>query len=529
MPAPKIILYFTPDVKETGRIPISDIKFDASEDFTRGRYQISLKHPCYINGDCTSIKSSVPSTASLTFKSICFGEKSKHVFKVNDYFEIWDVGETGSVDNFFGDWCFFRGIVKQTSSNEQGDSKTYTLNLENAGDWLLGDNAIYYLSQLITIRGQTPTKFFDSIKTKYGWLEGGKETEKGEKLGIDKVKSASELLETLVNGIGNERVNLLKKEFYDNQESIKPIDYETGTNVSQQNVFVADKISEMEGTIFSILAKFEGKPFSEMFIIETYFKSLIIWRNTRWRDSESKLCMGEKAGKPENLVSLYTDPKIKHESSRSFSSQEGTINEKIFSGALPENINRTNDDVINAIFIFPVMWGAKAGVPAIVAEQTAYDQEGAKEILDLNSVIRHGYRPISIELPFIPKYMDAEAFSKSTQSQREDSLNSQKAILGKYLSEHTDFAYSMYKNIQASGNGINVFQNNLHVTIADDFRIVRGKNIKNFFVDEETLWVNVNKITWYLDANEPRTTFEWDRGFEKGIGEVTTDQGFTYV
>ena len=161
MPAQKIVLYFTPDVKETGRIPLSDIKFDTSKYLERGKYEISLNHPCFIDGNCSSLKSSIKSTASLTFTSKCFGEKTKHVFKVNDYFEIWDTADEDD------SWCYFRGVVQQTSSDYQGNQRRYTINLENAAGWILGDNSVYYLRPLIIAKTHTPDNFFKPIKEVY--------------------------------------------------------------------------------------------------------------------------------------------------------------------------------------------------------------------------------------------------------------------------------------------------------------------------------------------------------------------------
>lgn len=523
MPAPKIVLYFTPDVKEIGRIPISDIRFEDSKKQDRGRFEITLVNPDFISGNCSSLKSSIKSTASLTFKRLCFGEKTEHVFKVNDYFEIWN----DSV--LFGEWCYFRGIVKQVSKAEEGFKKTITLNLENAGGWMLGDNSVYYLSQLIIIKGQIPSQFFNPIKTQYGWLLGGKETAKGAALGIFKIKTPGELLETLINGIGNERVNLLKKNFYDNHEAIKTVEYSTGIEVAKNNVFIPQRVSEMEGSILEILKKFEGRPFSEIFIVETPEKSKVIWRNSRWRDYQEKLCMGIFSGKVENLITLYTDPNIKYFQDKITETEEGSVVEKQYSGILSENINRTNDDVINAIYLFPSMYNTRKNVPETVAAQTAHDPEKAKQILDLNSIIRHGYKPATLELPFIPKYMDAEAFEKASKIQKDLAQTGAEGILGAYLNEYAGYASSMYKNSQDSGNGADVFQGNLQVNIADDFRIVRSKSDDIRLDEPESFYINPLKITWYFESSSPRTAIEWDRGFEKVRGELTIDQGFLYA
>ncbi|MCK5606071.1 hypothetical protein KAR91_29500 [Candidatus Pacearchaeota archaeon] len=524
MPAPKIVLYFTPDVKEIGRIPISDIKFEESKKPDRGRYEITLDTPCFLNGRTESLKSFVKSTTNLTFKRYCFGEKTEHVFKTNDYFEIWDDSVLAN------EWCYFRGMVKQVSKNEQGMQKTITLTIENAGGWMLGDNSVYYLSQLIIIQGQSPSNFFKTIKSQYGWIDqGGNETAKGESLGLDRIKTPGELLETLVDKIGNERVNLLRKNFYDDHESIKPIEYFTGPEVAKNNVFIPNKLSEMEGSMLEILQKFEGRPFSEIFIVETPEKSKIIWRNSRWRDYQEKLCMGTFPGKVERLTTLYTDPNIKYFEDKIFNSEEGPIDEKQYSGILSETINRTNDDVVNAFFLFPAMIDARKNVPSLVAAQTAYDQENAKKILDLDSIIRHGYKPVTLELPFIPSYMDAEGFNNSTVAQRTQSLISSDLILGQYLNEYTVYAEAMYKNSQDSGNGAVAFQNNLQVNIVDDFRIVRSKSDDLRLDEPESFYINPLKITWYFESTAPRTVIEWDRGFEKVRGEVFTDQGFLYA
>lgn len=524
MPAPKIVLYFTPDTKEIGRIPISDIKFEESKKPDRGRYEITLDTPCFLNGRTESLKSFVKSTTSLTFKRYCFGEKTEHVFKTNDYFEIWDDSILAN------EWCYFRGMIKQVAKTEEGEKKTITITLENAGGWMLGDNSVYYLSQLIIIQGQSPSSFFNPIKSQYGWIDqGGNETAKGAALGITKIKTPGELFETLVNGIGNERVNLLRKNFYEDHESIKQVEYFTGPEVAKNNVFIPEKLSEMEGSMLEILQKFEGRPFSEIFIVETPEKTKMIWRNSRWRDYQEKLCMGIFSGKVENLITLYTDPNISYFEDREFLSEEGLINEKQYSGILSETINRTNEDVVNAIYLFPAMLNARKNVPALVAAQTANDPNGAKEILDLGSIIRHGYKPTTIELPFIPSYMDAEGFNSASKIERDQVQIAGELTLGAYLNEYTGYAASMYEHSQDSGNGVVILQNNLQVNIADDFRIVRSKSDDLRLDEPESFYINPLKITWYFESSSPRTAIEWDRGFEKVRGEVYTDQGFLYA
>jgi len=517
MTAPKILIYFTPDVQEKGRIPLSDIKFEASKKLDRGKYEITLKTPSFISGNCTSLKSSIKSTATLTFKNECFGEKTKYVIKVNDYFEIWDDSVEGE------EWCYFRGIVKQTSSDEQGMEKRFTINLENAGGWLLGDNAVYYLSQLIIAQGQAPSNFFKPIKTLYGWVDaGGNPTSKGEALRFSLIQTPQQLLETLVNGFANERLKLLKKDFYDNSEAIKSLDYYTGSAINENKLFIANKLSEMEGAIIDILKMFEGRPFSEIFIIERTGKTQVVWRNSRWRDYEEKLCMGNSSGELENLITLYSDPNIQFTGDGLVNTDEGQTTERKYSGILTETVNKTNDTVVNAVFIFPDMFDSRRNVPTSVLAQTAYDSFQAKQILDLNSVIRHGYKPVNIKLPFVPGYMDPVEYDKTPPSKRSEVDDSQTAAIGRLMTEYTAYAVSMYNNIQDSGNGIDTFQNNLHCTIADDFRIVRSQT-------EEPLYVNVNKITWYFDSSSPRTAIEWDRGFERRRDSGFSPQEFGFA
>ena len=179
MPSPKIVLYFTPDVKEIGRIPIDSIKFEPSAYPQKGRYQISLKHSCFISGNCSSSKFAVKSTASLTFQDKSFGEKTKYIFKKNDYFEIWDEAD------IVRPWCFFRGVVTQRSKSDSGEEKRLTLTLENAGGWLLGDNSVYYLGSLIVARGQTANPYFKPIKEKYGWLSDSDHLMSDDEAGYD--------------------------------------------------------------------------------------------------------------------------------------------------------------------------------------------------------------------------------------------------------------------------------------------------------------------------------------------------------
>lgn len=510
MPAPKIVLYFTPDIQEIGRIPISSIKFDTSKFPERGRYEISISEPCFIDGNSSNLKSAIKSDAVLNFKSVCFGEQSKYIFKVNDYFEIWDTRDSDD------EWCYFRGVVKQPSSMQTGDKRTFSLSLENAGGWALGDNSIYYLGQLIITQGGNPSKLFNPIKSKYGWIDAsGKLTDKGEKIAFNKIKKPPELMETLVDLYANERIKILKDEFYEH-ESIKSIGFKTGVEISKETVFIANRLSKMEGSILQILTQFEGRPFNEIFITESTVQTNVIWRNSRWRDFNEKLCMGGLAGDQENLIILNTGE-------RSITDDYKNLGYKKvieYSKMITENINKTNADVINAIFIFPPSLSANTSVPTVVLAQTAFDPEGSKNLLDLNSIIRHGYRPIKINLPFIPRYLEGLVFSETESGERKLSNDAANNIRGKYLSEHTDIAASMYRNIQNSGNGASAFQNNLHCTVADDFKITRS-------IQEEDFFVNVHKITWYFDPEEPRTVLEWDRGFEQVRQEGKRDTSQT--
>jgi hypothetical protein len=510
MPSPKIVIYFTPDVKEIGRIPISDIKYEESKKQERGKKVISLKTPDLINANCSSLRSDIKSTAVLNFKSVTsFGEQTKFVFKVNDYFEIWN--EADPDDNF----CYFRGVVNQVTSNYTGDERVISLMLENAGGWAFGDNSIYYLSPLIITQQHSTSKFFDPIKTKYGWLENGKETDAAKAIDFTKIKTASKLLETLVNSYVNRRIEILREEFYNNSE-IPNIEVSVGDNVSGNQLFIADKMAQMEGSIINILRKYEGRPFAEMFMVENKDKTKVFWRNSRWRDQDNILCMADQAGAAENLVLLYTDPKAKIPSNRQFidNSQEGYKSAWQYSGFISENINRSNADVVNGIFIYPAVFSTKSNVPTSVLNQSQYDTFDAKQLLDLNSVIRHGYKPLEIRLPFIPSYMESKDYNDSSIDKRDKTRESIYTTQGEYLQQYTQYAYSMFQNIQNSGNGATVFQNNLHVSVADDYRIIRERS-------EEQFYVNVHKITWYFDANAPKTVFEWDRGFERNKLEDT--------
>ena len=511
MPSPKITIYFTPDIRETGRIPINDIKFSPADDLKRGRYQIDLDNPCLVSATCTSHRSAIKSTASITIKSTCFGEKSEYVFKTNDYFEIWDTSDT---DN---PWCYFRGVVQQPSRSQTAEKRSFVLNLENAGGWLLGDNAVYYLGQLIITQGQVTSNFFNAVKVRYGWADSaGKETAKGAALDLLKVKTPAQLLETLVNKIGNERVKLLKSDFYENQDSIKPVDYVTGEELSKgggNKVFVVDKLAEMEGSILNILSQFEGRPFAEIFMFETKEKTKVIWRNSRWRDSDDILCMGDASGKAENIVSLYTDPRVNYANTSfksTFSAQNGYLSEKLFSGFTGEETNKTTEDVVNAFYVYPVGFDTKKSVPNSVIAQIAYDEDEARQILDLDSVIRHGYRPIDINLPFIPDFGTQEDFSKKSSSERAADEQSHRRAQGAFMLEYTKYLRKMFKNIQNSGNGQTVMQNNLQCTVADDYRIFRTEQESPFFV-------NMHRITWLFNPNNPKTIFEWDRGFERPL------------
>lgn len=505
---PKITIYFTPDVKQPGRIPISDINFTASDNLKRGRYQLDLTVPCIVNAMCTSHKSSIESTGSITFKSTCFGEQSEYVFKDCDYFEIWN---TADVDN---PWCYFRGRVKQTSKGWTGNKRTFTLKLSNAGGWLLGDNAIYYLGQLIITQQNVTTNFFNPIKVKYGWADtAGKETAKGAALDLLKVKTPSQLLETLINKIANERVKLLKTDFYDDQDSIKPVDYATGPEVEKNGVFVIDKLAEMEGSILNILKQFEGRPFAEIFMVENKEKTKVIWRNSRWFDSDDVLCMGDNSGKSENIVSLYTDPNVNFTNttiSSAFSAQNDYQSEKQFSGFIQEDTNKTSDDVVNAFYIYPVGFGTKSNIPTTVITQTSYDEDKARQILDLDSVIRYGYKPISVTLPFIPDFGDQISFNENDPGTRKQIEQANKRAQGAFMLEYTGYLSKMFTNIQNSGNGQTIFQNNLECTVADDYRIFRTEQ-------ESPSFVNLHQITWHFSASNPKTIFQWDRGFERPL------------
>lgn len=518
---PKITIYFTPDIREPGRIPIADIEFTASQELKRGRFQIDLSVPCLINADCSSHRSSIKSTANINFQSKCFGEQSEYIFKTNDYFEIWNTADVNDP------WCYFRGVVAQTSKSWTANKRSFSLTLDNAGGWLLGDNAIYYLGQLMITKQHTTTNFFNAIKVRYGWATtAGKNTESGDDLGLLKVKSPRQLLDTLIGAICNKRVGILRNEFYGDPnsipkepppDSIKPLDYTTGNEVNEggnRNVFIVDKLSEMEGSILEILKKFEGRPFAEIFIVENKEKSKLIWRNSRWHDSDDALCMSDKSGKAEDIVSLYTDPTVNFTNttiSSAFSAQNDYKSEKQFSGFLKEDSNKTTEDVVNAFYIYPVGFDTKQNIPAVIITQTAYDQEGARQILDENSVIRHGYRPIVIKLPFIPDFGNPVEFNSKDPEKRGSDLQANKRQQAAIMTEYTGYAAKMFKNVQNSGNGQTVMQNNLECTVADDFRIFRTQQESPFFV-------NVHQIKWYFDATTPRTVFQWDRGFERPLG-----------
>lgn len=501
----KITIYFTPDIKENSRIPITDIRFAASENQSRGRYQLDFTVPCLISAQCTSHRSSVKSAATINFQSTCFGEKTKYVIKTNDYFEIWD---TADLDN---PWCYFRGVVRQTTNSLTGDRRTFSVMLENAGGWILGDNAIYYLGQLIITRKHATVDVFRNIKTKYGWADqSGKLTNSGKAIELLKIKNADQLLETLINRIGNKRIELLKTDFYDDHESIKTVDYITDSKVYKNDVFVVDKIAEMEGSILSILRQFEGRPFSEIFMFETPEKTRVIWRNSRWRDSDQILCMGDNAGTPENIISIYTDPTTNYTNTSiktTFSAQNGYRKEKLFSGVISETDNNTTDDVVNGFYIYPAGFGVKNNVPGAVIQQTAYDSEGARQILSEESVIRQGYRPIAIQLPFIPDFGTQEDFNKKNDSQKNSDIVVNSGSQGQFMSEYTRYAAKMFRNIQDSGNGQTVMKNNLQCTVADDYRV---------FETEQDIpkFISVNRLTWFFSPENPKTVLEWDRGFE---------------
>ncbi len=68
----------------------------------------------------------------------------------------------------------------------------------------------------------------------------------------------------------------------------------------------------------------------------------------------------------------------------------------------------------------------------------------------------------------------------------------------------------MFQNIQNSGNGQIIMQNNLQCTVADDFRVFRTQQESPFFI-------SVNRITWVFSPNNPKTILEWDRGFERPL------------
>jgi len=473
MPAPKIVIYFTPDASMIERK--GEEYLLPSDKTSKGLYQI-VPDPdgsFFIEGSANIAKSAVMGSASLTFVHKFAGVEARDLFKVNDYFEIWDEN---------ADWCYFRGMVSDTGSDYLGDRKVFTLTLENAGGWVLGDNGIYYLHEKIILKDGLQD-LFKEIRGRYGII--------GKLEAKTKEMSPNDFVNLVIDNICNKRISLIKNLYFKFHPAIKPLLYNVDDNFKNRRVQISLKLSNIEGSIWNVLKLWEGYPFCEMFLREKKEGTELVWRYSRWRDETGRLCIDDQA-KDEKPIVFYADPRAE--------TKEGE-----FKGWINENTKRNKEGYYNAIHVKAN--DHRISVPTSIAMQLKAAPGINKMILNEDSVIRHGHRPRSVNLPFVPSHMTPEEFSKAKKPQRDTINANQKNSLAEELAKHTKYLYKMYRNIQDSMNGAWVFQGNLPVDLAKDFMLVTTQ-------DKPALRVTSHMITWYFSATAPRTVLEWSRGFE---------------
>lgn len=503
----KIVFYFTPDdgVKSRNSLWQEIGPSQSQSGFeNKGRFafEFSNKSPIVISANCNSIKSAQESTASITLAGIYGGIETSDIFFVNDYWEIWDEANN---------WCHFRGMVRSKNRTVTGGSKTLTLDLANAGWWVFADKSIFYINPILTGKfGAAKSTLFTGIKGKYGLIgktnaEDLLKTKEVKEI-FQKSTTPKKYLEFLVNNICNPRIGYIRNNYFTASNAIKEIVPEADDNFKDRQILISRRKSQVEGAVWDALKMFEGYPFCQLFIEEGEKNTRIKWRYSRWRDDSGLLCMGTLAKDIPPIVIYANDNE--------------QIEDNEFKGVIQKIENETVTGVVNAYFLTP--WST-AKLSSSLIQQMAAGADSTT-LLDEDSILRNGYNPQELKIPFIPESIagvtDAE-FDEGTADSNKSTLNKRAETVGTELVSYSKALKKMYSNYKEAKSGTLIMKNNLPIQISKDIQLVEREigSSKPIYTH-----MSLNKITQYFDASSPRTVLEYSRGF-KGVNAQYGDLG----
>jgi len=483
----KIVFYFTPDYKVIDR----DFKFKnfpKSYDLNKGLYKFDFDkndQALIKSASCNSIKSAQESTATLDIAWIYDGEETKDIFFVDDYWEIWDEAN---------DWCHFRGMVRNKPKANTGKNKSVTLELVNAGGWNFSDRSIFYINPILAASfGPEKAVLFENIKSKYGLLGKHAATEAV----FTKYSSPNKYLDFMVNDVCNPRISYIRSNYFDGSPAIKEITPEADQQFTDRVILVSRQKSQVEGSIWDALKMWEGHPFCQLFISEGKSNTIIKWRYSRWRDSSGNLCLGDRA-EDVNPIRIYADDRE-------------NIEDDEFKGVISDNSSETSTGLYNAFFVSP---GQTMKSTSSVVQQVSVDPNAQQFILDEDSIIRNGYNPQEVKLPFVPETIAGVSSSELENlkpPQIKKALSDRFKTVGDELLYYTKILKKMFVNYKGSRSGSLLLVNNLPISISKDIEYVERELVSN---EPTTTHMSLNKITQYFDPKSPRTVLEYSRGFK---------------
>ena len=489
----KIVFYFTPDTSSG----IRNLSWMQSSDSKKkGDYIIGLDNideSIIIDANCNSIKSAQESTAEINIVGIYNGIDTDDIFFVNDYWEIWDVANN---------WCYFRGMTRDKNRSVEGRQRGIVLSLVNAGGWVFNDRSIFYINPVLASSfGATKSTLFNTVKTKYGLLnkDNSLDTELQKEIQdiFTKDTTPNRYLEFLVNKICNTRIEEIKKTFFPDSDAIKTITPEADQNFLDRRILVSRRKSQVEGAVWDALKMFEGYPFCQMYIEEGFDKTRIKWRYSRWRDSTGRLCIGDLAFDDTPIV-LYADDKA-------------SIEDGQFKGMISKQENETISGIINAFFLTP--WSTAKLSNSLVQQMSASPDQSI--ILDEDSIIRNGYNPQELKIPFIPEsiaggQVDDKDFDDLKVQDAENLLKKRSLTVGQELTKYSEYMKKMYTDYKLAKSGSLVFKENIPIKIGSSIELIE-KELRG----EVRTHMTLNKITQYFESNSPRTVLEYSRGFKR--------------
>lgn len=498
----KIVFYFTPDTQVADR-EIGKSIFPTSDDKSKGLYKFefdkSFAQSLIKTATSNSIKSSQESTATINLASIFLNQETDNLFYVDDYWEIWDEAN---------DWCHFRGMVRSKNRTKTGRERTLSLELANAGWWVLGDRSIYYINPILTGSvGVNRSELFTGIKSKYGLL--GKDTELKEIFTKD--TTPKKYLDFLIGAICNPRINAIREDNFDNSEAIKNVIPEADASFNDKSIVVSRRKSQVEGSIWDALKLWEGYPWCQMFLEEGKSQTRVKWRYSRWKDNTGSICMGELA-EDVDPIRIFADKK--HNNS-----------EDEYTGLIKKIENETATGIINAFFVTP--WDGATVESSIIQQMSVTGDSDSKVILDEDSIIRNGYIPQEIKLPFIPTTISGptskELDGLSPQGIK-DIVAKRFTTVGEEMLFYAKILKKMYTQYKTAKSGTLIMENNIPIQISRDLELYEKEIGSNG--DEQVTHTSLNKITQYFDPSSPTTVLEYSRGF-KGVKRLPDSTQFS--